>query len=432
MVKVRAVDVFTPNDIPTFNYVERGEYNFEGRVEDALSIPKMIISLSGPSKSGKTVLVRRVLGENLIHVYGATIRTCDDLWSKVLDWMDAPEQMIEKQGTTNSLEGSASGSGGIGIPLVAQGKGELGIKTGHQGTTSTEKTFQRRGLSQVVREIGGSDFAVFVDDFHYIPRDVQTDIGKEIKEAAEGGVRILTASVPHRSDDVVRSNTELRGRVTNIDMTYWKDAELEQIAYLGFRELNVDIAPDVIRRLTREAFGSPQLMQAICLNLCFELGTRETRPAHERVSVDDAIIMRALERTSTQTDFSSMTSVLQAGPRQRGMERKEFVFADGSKGDVYRCLLLAMKADPPRLSFPYGEMLVRTANICVGDSPVGSSVSTSLRLMDQLAKTVQEAPVIEWDEDVLDIVEPYFLFFLRSSTYLQLRFNFDEAGGAAE
>ena len=408
---VKAVDVFTPNDVPTFSYVERGEYNFERRLQEALSVPKMIISLSGPSKSGKTVLVRRVVGENLIHVYGATIKTSDDLWSKVLDWMDAPEQEVEKDGSTNYIEGSASGRGGISIPFVAQGNAEAAVKTGHQGTTSTERTFGRKGLAQVVREIGKSDFAVFVDDFHYIPKDVQKDIGKEIKEAAEAGVRILAASVPHRSDDVVRSNTELRGRVTNIDTTYWKEAELEQIAYLGFRELNADIAPAVIRRLTREAFGSPQLMQAICLNLCFELAIRETRPVHERVSVDDATVTRALERTSTQTDFSSMTSVLHAGPRQRGMERKEFFFTDGSKGDVYRCLLLAMKADPPQLSFPYGEMLARTAAVCMGDSPVGSSLSTSLRLMDQLAKTVQEASVIEWDEDVLDIVEPYFLFF---------------------
>ena len=38
--------------------------------------------------------------------------------------------------------------------------------------------------------------------------------------------------------------------------------------------------------------------------------------------------------------------------------------------------------------------------------------------MAKLSKTVQEAPVIEWDEDVLDIVEPYFLFFLRCSPHL--------------
>jgi hypothetical protein len=38
--------------------------------------------------------------------------------------------------------------------------------------------------------------------------------------------------------------------------------------------------------------------------------------------------------------------------------------------------------------------------------------------MAKLASTVQKAPVIERDEDVLDIVEPYFLFFLRCSPHL--------------
>ena len=43
------------------------------------------------------------------------------------------------------------------------------------------------------------------------------------------------------------------------------------------------------------------------------------------------------------------------------MKRKVFSFVDGSKGDVYRCVLLAMKADPPRLSFPYDDMVKRSA-----------------------------------------------------------------------
>ena len=113
-----------------------------------------------------------------------------------------------------------------------------------------------------------------------------------------------------------------------------------------------------------------------------------------------------------------MISVLHAGPKQRGTERKDFKFRDGSSGDVYRCVLLAMKADPPRLSFRYEDMLSRTAAQCNGNSPVGSSVAQALVQMGVLAATVQEAPVIEWDENVLDIVEPYFLFFLRSSSFL--------------
>jgi hypothetical protein len=86
---------------------------------------------------------------------------------------------------------------------------------------------------------------------------------------------------------------------------------------------------------------------------------------------------------------------------------------------VYRCVLLAIKADPPKLTLRYDEMMTRTNAMCNGESPVGSSVVSTLGQMDSLAKTVQDAPVIEWDEDVLDIVEPYFLFFLRCSHHLK-------------
>jgi hypothetical protein len=415
----KAVEVFTPNDLPTFSYVERKTHNFEERLREALSIPKMIVSLSGPSKSGKTVLVNKVIeADNLIPLSGATIRSADALWSKVLDWMESPYEQKETQQTSFTAEATAKAGGGVGLPFIAHGNAEAGGKLGAEKSTEVTKTFRLSGLPQVIREIGNSAFTVFVDDFHYIPKDLQREIGQQIKEAAESGVRIVTASVPHRSDDVVRSNPELRGRVAAIDTNYWKDEELEQILYRGFQELNIDVAPSISRQLTAESFGSPQLMQAIGLNFCFENRVKETATEQKRVDMDFVTLRNVLERTSTLTDFSSMVGVLDDGPKLRGTERKEFSFVDGTRGDVYRCVLLAMKVDPPRLSFRYDEMLMRTAAQCNGESPVGSSVAQALMQMDKLAKTVQDAPVIEWDEDVLDIVEPYFLFFLRNSLYL--------------
>jgi hypothetical protein len=188
---------------------------------------------------------------------------------------------------------------------------------------------------------------------------VREETGRQIKAAAEKGIRICTASVPHRSDDVVRSNPELRGRVTAIDMSYWIPQELEQIAFRGFRELNVDLAPAVIQTLANEAFGSPQLMQAICLNFCFERGITETQNVNERIEIESGILRQIFERTSTTTDYSTMLNVLHAGPKQRGIERKQFNFTDGTRGDVYRCVLLAAKADPPSLSFPYEDIMRR-------------------------------------------------------------------------
>ena len=416
----RVVEVFTPSDMPSYTYVQRANQKLEERLRQAFEVPKMIISISGPSKSGKTVLVNKVIEkDNLIHLSGSTIRSADELWSNTLQWMDVPAVRVETRGSSLEAGVEVHGEGRVGIPLVAGGTvgGKGSVERGSSDALS--KTFSSGGLQQVVKEIGGSNFVLFVDDFHYIPKGVQIEIGKQIKAAAEAGVRICTASVPHRKDDVVRSNPELRGRVTAIDSDYWNDTELAQIAHTGFAELNMDVSPNVIQRFAREAFGSPQLMQAICLNACFEQQVDERLAKPQRFEIDFVDVERIFERTSTLTNFSSMIEQLHKGPRQRGVERKEYTFADGSKGDVYRCVLLAMKADPPRLSFKYDDMLRRVEAICKGDRPAGSSVSQALEQMTFLAKMVQDAPVLEWGEDVLDIIEPYFLFFLRSSTYLQ-------------
>src|SRR3954466_949138 len=97
---------------------------------------------------------------------------------------------------------------------------------------------------------------------HYMNKETQQEVARQIKEAAEKGVRICTASVPHRSDDVVRSNPELRGRVRAIDFEYWKLPEILQIADAGFPALGIDLPQGVREYLGNEAFGSPQLMQA--------------------------------------------------------------------------------------------------------------------------------------------------------------------------
>jgi hypothetical protein len=89
-------------------------------------------------------------------------------------------------------------------------------------------------------------------------------------------------------------------------------------------------------------------------------------------------------------------------------------------GDVYRAVLLAIADDPPRLSITYDKMLRRVRKIIPeGEGPVGSSVAQALVQMGSIAENIQpNYSVIEWDENVLDIVDPYFLFFLRSAPIL--------------
>ena len=157
-------------------------------------------------------------------------------------------------------------------------------------------------------------------------------------------------------------------------------------------------------------------MQQICLQACFKLGIdQETAPLKElNVPQDTARLI--LEQASTTTNFSSLLDGLHSGPKQRGTTRNQFEMIDGSKGDVYRCILLSLLQDPPQLSFTYDDIYQRTRAVCCKDAPAGSSVAQALSQFPEICETIQPGiPVVDWGEDVLDVVDPYFLFYVRWS-----------------
>jgi hypothetical protein len=419
---IKAAEVFTPGSFPVYTYVTREDQDLERNLRDALDTPGQIVSLAGPSKSGKTVLVEKVVGrDSLITIPGASVDEPDAIWDRALDWMDAP--MTEDR--SRSLFGTASGElgakGGVSLPLIA--RAELGgtAKAGVEAGTERTRGYARRGLTQVVEEIANSSFVLLLDDFHYMPRQVQEEAAKAIKEAVRLGVRICTAAVWHRGDDVVRANPELRGRVRSLDLNYWRIEELRQIGDEGFGALNVEMDSSCVNRFAREAAGSPQLMQLICLNACFVLELRQKGLNQRSIVPTDDQMRMILEQASASTDFRSLVDVLDAGPKTRGIERKTYRFVDGSEGDVYRCVLKAVASDPPKLSFHYEELLQRTAAICVGESPVGSSVvGTCVHITKLAIERFNNERAIAWDEQkqILDIPDPYLLFYLRWSDRL--------------
>lgn len=414
-------DIFTPNNIPTKTYVERNNSQIEKQLKENLSIPNIAISISGPSKSGKTVLTRRVLNPDiLIKINGASIKSEDDLWMQVLNWMDVPDSSSHTVESSSNLGATVSASGELAIPLVAKGATSGTASVESSKSDSKTKGFLRTGLPQVIKEIGDSEYVVFIDDFHYVDREIQTGLGKQIKAAIENGVKVCVASVPHRADDAVRSNPELRGRLASIDMGYWASDELVKIANLGFPCLNVEVSEAVVKKLAAESFGSPQLMQALCLNLCFVKNLTSKFLKMTPIDLEKEELEQVFQRTSSFSDWSSLIAEVHSGPRQRGLERKIFSFVDGTEGDVYRCVLLAISSDPPSLSMRYEDILGRVKNICTDDSPTGSSINAALEQISKLSKEINGGnAVIEWDEDILDFIEPYVLFYMRSSNELK-------------
>ena len=409
-------EVFVPNGTPTHTYVTRSEEKNEEKLAAALDMPKMVISVSGPSKTGKTALVDTLLTKDrIIPVTGQSLRSSNDLWQSVMRWIGGPEEIekIKERVLKAGASGMASAEAGV---FLAKAKAEGGIDGGIEDATTKLERYGIEFFEAVSSELSGSDFVLFLDDFHYIAEEVQVDIAKSIKAMAERGVRICIASVPHKSDDMVRANDELTGRTVSIVFDYWTVQELELIAQKGFSALGVDIAPAIIKKLAIEALGSPQLMQSLCLNLCLEKGIRDKQVMEKRTEISSAEFSASLERTTLQTDYSRTVEKLHTGAKERGTQRKEFKLKDGATGDVYRAILLALNEDPPRLTFDYDEVMVRIKSVCTDDSPVGSSVQLALKQMDGIARDIKkDTPVLEWDDDKLEVTNPYFMFYLRSS-----------------
>ena len=418
-----SAEVFTPTSFPTHTYVQRDELHHERLLREWTRSSTQIASISGPSKAGKTVLVQRVVGEgNLVTVSGASVRAPDQLWERVLDWWGEPHALMTSSvetttETTNREHGGQLGISGTG----ASHRSAHGESEAHGETM--QATVNRRGLPQVVQELGGKPYTVLLDDFHYIPEAIQTDVAQQLKDAASRGVRICVASVTHRADNVVRALPELRGRVLAIDLDYWSKQDLLQIAKLGMPLLGLELDDASLQMFATEAAGSPQLMQSICQWMCNHVGARETADPPRQITLDELARKEILFLTSCTVDFRSLVRAMIAGPRAKLGERRIYTHRDGRTGDVYLTMMRAIAMDPPRLAITYAELTRRLEQLCKGQQPDGASVVRTCAALGQIAAQFAQptGPSLEWDEraQTLVIPDPYLLFYLRWSVVLE-------------
>lgn len=414
---MKASEVFTPGKFPVHTFVDDHLQDKKQQLLDTLDAGAMLVSIAGPSKSGKTVFIEECLGRtSLIQVTGAGVNTPADLWLRVFDIIgtEIPTSIVRASGSTGTV-----GAKGVveGSALVVKGRGEVSVGRKNSESETASSALSSDCLQLLIRELGGTDLVVFIDDFHYVPGNIQTELAQQIKEAIRNGVKFVCASVPYHADDVIRSNPDLRGRVFSIDFEYWGTETLNKIAYKGFAELGIGYRQSAIDNLVSEAAGSPQLMQYLCLNACFELGVRETSEREVELLDDSRLHENICRRTVQSTDYGSVIELMKEGPKTRGSDRNVYVTRYGWNGDVYRLLVKALSVDPPKLTFRYNSLNERILGICATGGPSGSSITSACAHSAKIVNDAAGTRIVEWDgeHDVFDIRDPYFLFYLRWS-----------------
>ncbi len=258
-----------------------------------------------------------------------------------------------------------------------------------------------------------------IDDFHYVEITAQRRIAQQIKDAAARGLPVIVVAIPHRADDAVRANPDLRGRVLSIDLDYWATDQLMEIGRKGFPLLNVAIGDETLARLAEESLRAPQIMQHLCLMTCQSCSIQGVQYLRLDLRLDDGQINEVAGRVASFTSAGTVHQILRQGPQVRGQPRTTHAFRGGGTGDIYEVVLRAMKQNPPSLSFPIADLKERVSRIVVGSEALGGSVQNTVRHMHDLLKDrIPDERVIEWDEvrQTIDVVDPYFAYYLRWGT----------------
>jgi hypothetical protein len=411
---LRYQDIFVPGGFPRHTYNPRVELQLEQRLSEVRENLCKLVTVTGQTKSGKTVLTRKVLPpEDAIWIDGGTVSVEDDFWQVVIEQLELFQTTARESGsaTTGTIAGRASAGANF---LVAKGEGEISTEIEKNRSTSSGATQSLSSRVVALRGLRDSQMPLVVDDFHYIPREMQGSIVRALKPLIFDGLPVVIIAIPHRRYDALKVEKEMTGRISPIDIPIWSESELRYIPETGFGLLNYNVPQANASLMAREAIGSPHLMQDFCRGVSKQLQIEHAAlPATLDIGLDR---LDAVFRDVAETIGRPIFEKLARGPRSR-TDRLQREMKGGRTGDIYELVLFALAHIRPGLvSIEYEELRAAIRTVSVSQIPQLQEVARVLKHMATIAATDQSStPVIDFEEEEkkLHITDPFFAFYLR-------------------
>ena len=412
-------DVFVPGGFPKYTYQNREKHKVEDKLKSALSRLNKFIAVAGPTKCGKTVLVRQIVPENqCIWIEAGHISTIQDIWQGIFTELNMPMSVVETQSHQvedgNAVEMSAGFKpGGIGADAKAVDSSK---STNATGTSSTFGTITPKAAIQALLSKGK---VLVIDDFHYLDENLQTALIRALKPAVFDGLKVVLLLIPHRMHQAAKAEMDVDGRTHTIPIPEWQPDELFSIAWSGFQVLNVQCQAATIDSLVRECFGSPHLMQDFCSSLC-DVNQIE---GEYLAAVPFPVVKIPQPAETFFKNFAESISpdafkALRKGPERTN--RKERELSSGGTCDTYEAVLLALHELGGSSPVDWSS-LRRALQVVLKEVPQQHEVTRALEKMDEIAKERKGEPVIDYIKSPgeLHLVDPFFRYYLKWSSVIR-------------
>lgn len=429
---LKVIEVFSTSRLSKFSYVSRVYKNnmtYDDYLYQSLLENDKIISITGPTKCGKTTLTKKVIQPSaLVRIHGAEITSPDKLWELVLAKLKAQIASKETRGKDSEHEIGAeagSGSGPISWLFGLVGKGSYKWKS--RKSNSIQLDNKQSDHQNAIKIMVEKKSVLVIDDFHYISEEVQKAICRQLKgdlESDKGHPPIVLCSIPSRGDATTRALSELQGRVSSIKFSHWNDEDLYGIIEKGFGHLNYTVTnEDVIRTyLINEALGSPHVIQDCCKSISRQKGILQANSRlFSKIPIEFTTeeIATSLKDVARELHYDRTYKNIEEGLPTKGQPRKLHIVGDGEEqqeADVYQILLMALEQNPPRDRIRRDELDERINKVVKGKPPARSSVGS---VLSNLSRLILDGNirniVLDWDEGAneLIVMDPLFLLYLR-------------------
>ncbi len=404
-------NVFVAGGTPDVTYNPRDARRLEDEIRHFLRQGGKALSVSGPTKSGKTVLIQRLLPDTqAIWLHGSDIADAQAFWRAVVDWFGAYDTIEVAGGASSTVAGSLAAEGGI----PGLGKASAAAEVGQSTDAGTRHSRQRASADVAREHLAATPVPIVIDDFHYIPDAARRDISRAIKTLIRI-VPVVMIAVPHEAFEAVTQEPEMGGRVWHLKITLWNEEELAYIAEAGFRALGLtdpDLA--VTKRLSENSFGAPFLMQQLCFDVCAAHGVYEAQTDTSPILGEPEGGWTAFFSRIAERSVPPVFEALRKGPKVRGQERIARVFKDGGRTDIYGAVLRALAESGPKPGTPQQE-LVRILTARLVEPARGQHISSALSQMSEIADDARGTsdPALVFKNDEVYILDPFLLFYLR-------------------
>ena len=411
--KYKLNNVFVPGGQPTVTFVERSQLGVIEALKRAISSPNCIVSVTGATKSGKTVLVRNVLAQRqYVLVEGGQCKTQQAVFDRIASELNVPveETIFEQDDLAGSASVEVSGEVNVGVAKM----GLAITPSGSQVKTSGKhRKYRINNTTTALRYLIEENVALIIDDFHYIDDTERASLIRSLKGAVFQGLKVILLSVGFRAYEALNAEREMTGRLKRVDVPDWDSSDLQLIARKGLRCLHCSMSDDNIVNLAEEANGSPLLMQQFCWELALNANVEETQD--REMVLDDNISFSNVYRQVAADCGQPIYERLVAGPQSR-TDRMLRPLRSGGSVDIYQALFMSLAHAGPKSQMTYEEIRASLSEVLADNIPQKHEVSNALKHVSRIAEeSIDGIPPLEWDDErrTLFIQDPFLRFYLK-------------------